>query len=158
MTEYEWFIRVNGLRIVSPDLHLYWELNGSAMSDEFYYHEANEFELWRRWVERYASPEVKIFWAVDSPKTGKLECAPFLGYDKDFLTYYTWPTEVETGERLNWLSLTIPDKLLTPKRIDKGGFIQQATGWKPSPLQPTVNIEILAKAAGLYYPHPEALV
>ncbi len=37
----------------------------------------------------------------------------------------------------------------TPDHADKGGFIQEATGWKPSPLQPFVNVETLAAACGL---------
>jgi len=34
------------------------------------------------------------------------------------------------------------------RRGDKGGFIQEATGWKPSILQPFVSVETLAEASG----------
>jgi hypothetical protein len=33
---------------------------------------------------------------------------------------------------MNWLSLPVIDKLWNETRADEGGFIQQATGLKPS--------------------------
>ena len=54
----------------------------------------------------------------------------------NFLTYYTWPISSLTGEPLNWLTLPVVDKLWNDGRADKGGFIQEATRWKPAVLQP----------------------
>ena len=52
------------------------------------------------------------------------------------------------GERLNWLLLPVEDKLWNAKQANKGGFIQEATGWKPSILQPFVYLPALLKGTG----------
>jgi hypothetical protein len=54
----------------------------------------------------------------------------------------------ETGARLNWLTLPVVDKGWNEAQNDKGGFIQEATGWKPSALQRTVNMPTLLSACG----------
>ncbi len=64
-------------------------------------------------------------------------------HSDDFLSFFTWPVHSVTGERLNWLTLPAVDKLWDPRRADKGGFIQQATGWKPAILQPCVFLPSL---------------
>ena len=51
-----------------------------------------------------------------------------------------------TGEELNWLTLPVVDKLWNRKRADKGGFIQEATGWKPAIFQPYVYLPSLMSA------------
>jgi hypothetical protein len=68
---------------------------------------------------------------------------------EDFLTFYDWPIDMVTGERLNWLTLPVVDKLWRDKRMDKGGFIQEATNWKPSILQPFVYLDSLLGGIGL---------
>ncbi len=45
-------------------------------------------------------------------------------------TFFTRPKDPETREPLDWLSLPVVDKLWNSQRAHKGGFIQQATGWK----------------------------
>jgi hypothetical protein len=65
---------------------------------------------------------------------------------ENFLTFFTWPVNTATNEPLNWLTLPVKDKLWTPKNADKGGFIQQATGWKPAILQPYVYLPALESA------------
>jgi hypothetical protein len=49
----------------------------------------------------------------------------------------------DTGERLNLLTLPVVDKLWDHTHADKGGFIQSATGWKPSVLHPFVYLPTL---------------
>ncbi|MBC2868546.1 hypothetical protein H1R13_27335 [Streptomyces mexicanus] len=58
----------------------------------------------------------------------------------------------ETGERVNWMRLPVMDRGWNGTTADKGGFIQEATGWKPSPLQPTMDFIQIGRAAGLYVP------
>jgi hypothetical protein len=53
----------------------------------------------------------------------------------DFLTHYSFPTHAVSGERLNWLRLPVLDRAWREDREDVGGFVQEASGWKPSPLQ-----------------------
>ncbi|PGH48164.1 hypothetical protein [Streptomyces sp. Ru87] len=57
-----------------------------------------------------------------------------------------------TGEPLNWLRLPVLDRGWNDTVSSKGGFIQEVTGWKPAPLQTTVDVRQLAAAAGLYAP------
>jgi hypothetical protein len=77
--------------------------------------------------------------------------------DSGFLRHFTWPVSPETGRRVAWKSLPVIDKLWRtsdwpPLAWHKGGFIQEATGWKPGALQPYVDIRHIASAAGLYLP------
>lgn len=65
---------------------------------------------------------------------------------EDFLSFFEWPVHPATGERLNWLTLPVVNKRWTRRRATKGGFIQQAAGWKPRILQPYVYIPSLASA------------
>jgi hypothetical protein len=44
---------------------------------------------------------------------------------------------------MNWFMLPVVDKLWNSERFDKGGFIQEATGWKPSILQPCIYLPTL---------------
>jgi hypothetical protein len=99
----------------------------------------------------YSNGLVPIYWFVEGPGRGKLERMPFQynhlkaadAAPEDFLTFYTWPVNASTGEPLNWVTLQVLDKLWNRTRADKGGFIQEATGWKPAILQPFVHLQTL---------------
>jgi hypothetical protein len=131
----------------------------------------------RRWPNQYRPGEVHIYWTVTEPKfTGTFEAAPhtldtppdpdmarlfggmvsLFGEEaqegENFLTHFTDPVNADTGERLNWLRLPVMDRAWNATASNKGGFIQEATGWKPSPLQPTMDVVRIAAAAGLYVP------
>ncbi|MYT39010.1 hypothetical protein GTY66_23655 [Streptomyces sp. SID8356] len=66
--------------------------------------------------------------------------------------HFTHPAHAETGELVNWLRLPVLDLGWGTERADKGGFIQEVTGWKPSPLQPFMDVQQAARAAGVYLP------
>lgn len=149
------------------ELALYAEPDGSSMSDDYLPEEADALELWRLWADKYANAyhleqptryrpgEVPIYWTVTQPTfTGIFEAAPHAPnvLDEDFLTHYTHPVHADTGERVNWLRLPVLDRGWNATAADKGGFIQEATGWKPSPLQPTMDVVQIGRAAGLYVP------
>ncbi|MBW4419721.1 MAG: hypothetical protein KME13_10885 [Myxacorys californica WJT36-NPBG1] len=129
-----------------------WEVSLDPISDNFTPKEISAFDLLKQWIERvqheYPNGLVPIYWSVRAAKHGVFEAMPFqckLGGSprNDFLTFFTYPEDPETGERLNWLSLPVVDKLWNSQCADKGGFIQQATGWKPSILQPFVYLPAL---------------
>jgi hypothetical protein len=139
-----------------------WEVNGTPMSDEFTPDEVDAVELLRLWIERcYPDPGaeqrhgpgmVLISWFIaGADKT--IEIAPFQARDHgmgDFLTAFTWPVHTGTGQPVNWLSLPVADGQWNSHRADKGGFLHQATGWKPAPLQPVVHLPgLLAAVPGL---------
>lgn len=101
---------------------------------------------------------MEILWFVFSPDgEGIFEAAPFSRSDpeqRDFLMYFSWP-EDENGDRLRWTSLPVRDKLRRPDHADKGGFIQELTGWKPSPLQRLADVDRLAVACDLPAPNAD---
>jgi hypothetical protein len=147
----------------TDELVLYWEANGDPISDDYGPDDASAGQLfgeWQRWLEsrdgwseKWQKPYVDISWSVTTPQhAGTFELAPHQALDwlqghEDFLSFFTLPEHVDTGERLNWLRLPVLDKLWREGRADKGGFIQEATGWKPSPLQPYVNVDTLRLAS-----------
>lgn len=147
-------------------LALYWELNGASITDDFYPDEKDAYDLWRRWVawlheggswdHERGYGWVRIYWYVDGDNC--FEFAPFQppilrnGREEDFLTFFTWPQHEVTGEQINWARLPVTDLRWTPDQPDKGGFIQEATGWKPAYLQWSVYVPDIAAAGRLYWP------
>lgn len=148
-SDYEW----EGLIVA------YWEVSLDPISDEYTPQEMDARELFNKWVKqacgKYPNELVPIFWFVQCEEHGKFEGMPFQfkhfpGMDEDFLTFFTWPINSVTGEWLNWLTLPVVDKLWNSKRADKGGFIQEATQWKPAILQPYVYLPALTSALREY--------
>jgi len=132
-----------------------WEAHLDPMSDDYTPTEIDAFELFRRWSGqvRQLHPDemIPIFWFVECPGEGKFELMPFQYIHtvmsdtplEDFLTFYSWPVDSETGKPVNWLTLPVVDKRWNGNSADKGGFIQEATGWKPAILQPFVYLPSL---------------
>lgn len=143
-------------KVCQGTLKAHWEVNLSSISDDYLPEENSAEEILNEWARQLGEHDdlVSIYWQVRLEPNGASYRAwghmPFQhGYDEtDFLTDYTWPRDAETGEYLNWLSLPVVDKLwsVKPYRDDKGGFIQSATGWKPSILQPFVSLKSLTHA------------
>lgn len=136
----------------------YWEVALDPISDDYTPQELDARELFHKWEKRvrgkYPNGLIPICWFVDCKGKGHatFECMPFQfehiasSFPEDFLTFFTWPVNSETGEPLNWLTLPVADKLWNSRRADRGGFIQQATGWKPSILQPYAYLPALSSA------------
>jgi hypothetical protein len=157
------FVRTSALR-------LHWEVSGDPISDNYVPSETTAEELWGRWLDYEISNPAdrwgvlehlpnewqRIHWFVDGQDAGLFEGAPHQEKrwpnEEDFLTHYHHPEHEETGRPVQWSRLPVMDKLWRIGRGDKGGFIQEATGWKPAPFQPFVNLRQLAALAGLYYP------
>lgn len=152
------------------ELALYAEPGGSTLSDDYMPEEISATDLWTQWVtgyaekyhaedpDRYGPGQVPVYWSVTTPEMrGIFELAPFQRErpdfpSEDFLTHYTVPLHAATGEAINWLRVPVLDFGWNQKRADKGGFIQEATGWKPSPLQAVMDFARIGRAAGLYVP------
>lgn len=137
--------RESGRVFTCRELWLYPELECSAEVES--YPNAVQF---RRYVDylRRNHPEwletdaVPIYWTVRSTPDDIYEAAPFqftnnwdyccgdcedCTYDH-FLTWYTSPTDTETGEPMNWYQL--------PVRNERFPAFARALRWTPSPLQP----------------------
>ncbi|MBO7940963.1 hypothetical protein ACGGAI_15630 [Streptomyces antibioticus] len=108
--------------------------------------------------EVYAPWHVPIYWYVTSPEGGTFEAAPHqtlpstFNLRKEFLTHFSRPVHERTGEPINWMRLLVVDRGWNSERAEKSGVIQEVTGWKPSPLQPFMDVRQAAHAAGVYAP------
>lgn len=160
---YEYVYKRHGNPLTAKTLSLYWEVNGDPITDDYTPDEISAHELLDLWVKRldaltspdvYGPGMVHISWFVAARQDAKFEFAPFQleKFGDDWLDVYTWPVDTTTRERVNFLALPVEDKLWDDSHNDKGGFIQSATGWKPSPLQPSVHVPTLLAAAGLSSP------
>lgn len=165
----EWVFGSRSGHVRTGPLWLYWEASGDPISDAYYVEDISPEELWREWLTRfnyeelvrgkYGCGRIPISWFVTG--SGTFEAAPFqpewqmpFGH---FLTHYSWPVDAATGERLQWSALPIEHKVwrktnLPDLCVTKGGFISEATGWEPSPMQPYLDVVQLAWMAGLYVP------
>lgn len=129
------------------ELQLYWEVHGDPVSDDYTPVETPAAELWAAWRRQYPGDKLRIYWSVQGD--GLFEAAPHSGSgDSDFLTYFTWPEDAE-GNRLRWTDLPVVDKLWNPQSAEKGGFIQEFTGWKPSPFQQEMDVEMIERVLGI---------
>lgn len=147
-SDYEW----EGL------LEAVWEVHLDPISDDYTPEEISAEELLVKWGRRvqdeYPDGLVPIYWYAACRSEGKFAAMPFQFNhfseepQEDFLSEFTWPINSVTGERLNWLTIPVIDKLWNDKQADKGGFIQEATGWKPSIFQPFVYLPSLLKGIG----------
>ena len=131
-------------------LAAHWELELDPMSDCYGLPAADTWGIWKDAAyEAHPDGLIPIYWSVW--RDGVSETIPFQHEfseglaGENFLTYYTWPMNTKTGKPLNWLTLPVVDKLWRPTRAEKGGFIQEVTGWKPSVLQPSLYLPALEK-------------
>jgi len=159
-----------GKEVTGSEIELYWEVHCDPISDDWTPHEIDAVALFRMWWQRYGNDDLRvyglaedyfpIFWYVQFSGRPGFEGAPFCrmherlcdAYDyrrEHFLNYFTWPVGEQTGERLRWSELPVVDKLWNAERAEKGGFIQEATGWKPAAYQESVDVRALAAMAGI---------
>lgn len=135
------------------DLVLYPELDCSAMVDDYYNlngdDQLREYvqyleQRYPQWLEADAVP---IYWSVETPAWDLGEGAPpFLGAHLEqpmpnFLDYFTWPTDVNTGARLDWFSLPVVN--------DRFPEFAEALAWTPSPFQPSCPLATILRVRGL---------
>lgn len=141
-------------------LWLYPELNCSSCVDDCWSEDGYEqLEHYVDYIEAH-QPEwlrvdaVPIYWFVDgrgdNGRGNCFEAAPFCsntlrldrqGNHINFLSYFSWPVSVRTGEPLDWFRL--------PIKMDRFPAFAEALGWQPSPLQPTAPLtSILRSRAG----------
>jgi hypothetical protein len=135
-----------------------WEADLSPISDDYTPDEIDAKSLFTMWATRIEKRSdydgwVRIAWFVDGSAGAVFESAPFdpeasrnLG---DFLTFYTWPINIESRQRLNWFRLPVQNGHWNANRATKGGFVQEATGFKPAPFQDRVYLPTLRAASGL---------
>lgn len=128
-----------------------YEVNLSAMSDNYTPLDITAADLLREWAGRAArsfpSGILSIYWSVVgeaiSEQLPGIEHYYAPDEERDFLTHFTQPIRTDTGQPLRWIELPVRDLKWNLQRADKGGFIQEATGWKPAIFQPFVLLDHL---------------
>lgn len=130
----------------TTSLSLSWRLNGDHEQATSPFVSAPE--ALDDWLRRYGHDLMPIHWTIAETT----DAAPFQGLAKDFLSAFSWPTHHETQEPVNFNRLRVLDRHWTPEKFSVGGFIQEATGWKPAPLQPVFDTRRVLQAAGLAMP------
>jgi len=131
--------RASGHEVLA-ELLAYWEVEGDPISDNYTPEEMSAVR-----------GLIPIYWFVSCSAHGIFESMPFQHahvqeVGENFLTHYDWPVDPKTGGQLNWLTLPVVDKRWNRRQAAKGGFIQEATGWKPGILQPFVALKSLLQA------------
>lgn len=170
--EWTFSSRESGYKCTVP-LWLTWEVRCDPISDDYLIDEISAADLWTRWIKRYprdpdaeavfGTGAVGIYWYVEGPSV--FEFAPLQDLRAQswklttdgFLKWFTRPEAADGSGSIRWGALPVIDKVwredhLPHRHETKGGFIQEATGWKPGALQPYVNIDLLARASGLTRP------
>jgi hypothetical protein len=157
------FLNRKSKQELEAEIKAHWEVSLDPISDDYTPDEISARDLLRQWVKKVQAKHpnnlIPIFWFVRFiGKNGSgsgFEWMPtqydHLGrtHDENFLTFFTYPVSSLTGERLNWFMLPVVDKLWNSHHANKGGFVQQATGWKPSILQPYIYLPTLIAASEL---------
>jgi hypothetical protein len=134
-------------------LEAYWEVHCDPISDDYLPEDMGAEQLFWMWARmmpgKHPDGLIPISWYVVGE--GICEAMPFQHrnlLDHDFRTYFTDPVKYGTNDEINWLKLPVVDKFWRKGWAEKGGFIQEATGWKPSILQPSVYLQSLIQAVG----------
>ncbi len=130
-----------------------WEIFYSAMSDDFTPLTCSADQLFCSWVEKvegmYINNQIPIYWSVKGELLSEaMPLQAFEGANKsNFLTYFCEPVDDKTHQPIDWYRLPVIDKAWNHEVQDTGGFIQEVTGWKPTALQPFVELDFLLAMA-----------
>lgn len=146
-------------RVVEASFVAHWECEMDPISDDFTPAERTAQELFDDWSEivsqQYPELLIPIYWSVRVQGKGisTFEKMPFQHGNeeamnhKNFLDYFTQPYDPETRKPMNWFHIPVIDKHWNKQQANKGGFIQEVTGWKPSALQPFIYLPTLSAIA-----------
>jgi hypothetical protein len=136
-------------------LWLEYEVAGSIMGDDYSLNDMSPDEMFREYVREFTDSKLDsendlpsgyahITWSVIGKDLGP-ELAPFqpdrwpsMPEYEDYLTFFKWPVNAATGERADFLTMPVRSMQWNRTQRDRGGFIEEATGWKPAALQPCV--------------------
>ncbi len=146
----------DGRRHTNVYLTAVWEASHDSISEGMQPNETSAREILGKWTYRVTREHpnglIPIYWFVEVMGADLHARVAFPSqFDHshgqkvrdDFLTRFTWPMDTQTGDFLNWLTLPVKDKLWRPQQADIGGFIQEATRWKPAILQPFLYLPSL---------------
>jgi hypothetical protein len=137
--------------VVTAPARLTYELPGDSISDHYSSTEVGAFTVykeWRDYLRGGAAPGyLPITWYVDGAAIFESADPTRVGSGDHYLDHYSLPADPATGRPVALIDLPVHDKRWTPEWSDKGGFIAEATGWKPRPLQTYVDLKPLHEMA-----------
>jgi len=128
-------------------LRMDYEVECSAMSDDWAPGEMDAFDLFDMWFDRYYDKfkgVAPIFWFVAGRSVFE-SATPVWG--DDWSTYYHPPVEVATGRVVPLAALPVTVMHWCSKGASKGGFIAEATRWTPQPFTSEVDMDMLMDLA-----------
>ena len=144
--------RRNGTGSWTGQLSLCWEPAGASMSGDYTPNEISAEDLWSLWRRKYVPEDgiVSIYWSVVGQ--GFSEAAPVGNsarhsehFECNYYTDFHHPFDA-SGEVISWLDLPVEDQYWNDQSWGGAGFIQELTGWKPSPFQQYMDVDVLMKA------------
>ena len=144
----------SGREIVTP-LHLYYEVDGTSISDDYLPSEISAKELsleWLLWLRRHEDipiHAVPVYWYVSGP--GIFESASPHNYSQRernewFGDFFTQPYAVKDGRPIRIPELPVHRARWTETQGDKGGFLTELMNWTPLPLQRTFDASLVSLA------------
>lgn len=145
MKTWSFKLRTNGYE-ETVAIWLHPEIYGVPMLDDFLHlNGEDQLAIYLAWImaakaDLWKADAVPIYWSIRGE--GIAETAPFTQEpygDENFLTFYSWPQDVETGEALDWFSDLPVQDTRYPDFAD-------ALGWRPSPLQATAPLRSILKS------------
>ena len=151
--------RING-HTKSGSLIAYYYVNYESITDDYDLDEISAFDLYKRWralAEKRNEDTIEISWTVagcgtfDPHPLAQHHWTRIEPYNKTWVDIYTDPWRTD-GEPFRWLDLPIVYKRWNaqyPQARDKGGFIEELTGWRPAPLQPFLNLRQIDALVGM---------
>lgn len=120
-------------------LYLRWEVEYAHISEGQTPKKTDAFTLFDRWVNLVRGV-ASIAWCLETKGGAFVAGAPTLNDHT--------PTSSVDGQPINYARLGVVHKFWYPGNASQGGgFIRQATGWTPSPFQPSVSVDFLRVCA-----------
>jgi hypothetical protein len=142
------------------ELHLSYEVDNDPISEDFNARWDSPHDVFDAWRERYLKARER------SPLPYMARCVPITWFISGCATFesahpgnyalygeethswwgdfYTRPYDIQGQSFIGDVKdIPVLHKQWTAKRQDKGGFITEATGWKPFPLQRWVDLDQL---------------
>ncbi|MDY7101203.1 MAG: hypothetical protein S0880_08450 [Actinomycetota bacterium] len=144
-----------GMVLQNRRLRLDWELRDATYFSENWVpaeiDAAGLLRLWAARVGRDGDVLTIVWWVVMERRFGRqlvvdrwpVRRPPAVLGRPSFSDVFSVPVSERTGDVVDWHRVPVLDKRWVRDRVDPGGFIQEATGWKPTALQPSVRLTTL---------------
>lgn len=128
-----------------------YEVECSAMSDDWLPDEIDAFDLFDMWFDRYYAKfngVAPVYWFVAGRSVFESATQQ---WGTHWGEHFYAPEEVATGRTVPLAALPVRQAHWCSKSADKGGFIAEATRWTPQPFTSTVDMGMLMDLARFHH-------